>query len=246
MVAAIKASGLARDFAETVLAEPFFRAVARQALTALLARADAIAGITPERWRRALGDHGILIELLDRPDPTAPRPDAAHPPAAEDIAALRAALATLSRDRAPLAWAATQDDLGNALQALGEREAGTARLEEAVAAHRGALGERTRDRAPLDWATTQANLGNALRALGERERHRPARGGGRRAPRRARASAAASGRRSTGPPPRTTSATRSPGSGSARPAPAGSRRPPPPTAPRSPSGPAPGRRSTGR
>ena len=28
MVAAIKASSLARDFAETVLAEPFFRAVA--------------------------------------------------------------------------------------------------------------------------------------------------------------------------------------------------------------------------
>ena len=33
MVAAIKASGHARDFAETVLAEPFFRAVVSQSLT---------------------------------------------------------------------------------------------------------------------------------------------------------------------------------------------------------------------
>ena len=59
--------------------------------------------------------------------------------------------------------------LGNALQTLGDRETGTARLEEAVAAYRAALEERTRDRVPLDWAMTQTNLGNALSILGERE-----------------------------------------------------------------------------
>jgi tetratricopeptide (TPR) repeat protein len=58
--------------------------------------------------------------------------------------------------------------LGNALQTLGERESGTARLEEAVSAYRAALEERTRDRVPLDWAMTQNNLGNALATLGER------------------------------------------------------------------------------
>src|SRR5262249_33354807 len=52
---------------------------------------------------------------------------------------------------------------------LGEREGGTARLEEAVAACRAALEEWARDRVPLDWARTQANLGNALANLGERE-----------------------------------------------------------------------------
>ncbi len=52
---------------------------------------------------------------------------------------------------------------------LGERESGTARLEEAVAAYRAALEERTRERVPLDWAMTQNNLGNALETLGERE-----------------------------------------------------------------------------
>ncbi len=51
---------------------------------------------------------------------------------------------------------------GIALAALGERESGTARLEEAVAAYRAALEEQTRERAPLDWAMTQNNLGNAL------------------------------------------------------------------------------------
>ncbi|MGB9367040.1 MAG: DUF4062 domain-containing protein [Xanthobacteraceae bacterium] len=61
------------------------------------------------------------------------------------------------------------NDLGIALKALGERESGAARLDEAVATYREALTERTRKRAPLDWAVTQNNLGNALRALGERE-----------------------------------------------------------------------------
>jgi len=52
---------------------------------------------------------------------------------------------------------------------LGERERGTARLQEAVTAYRMALEELTRERAPLPWATTQNNLGTALRKLGERE-----------------------------------------------------------------------------
>ena len=79
----------------------------------------------------------------------------------------------------------TQNNLGNALWTLGERESGTARLEEAVAAYRAALEERTRERVPLDWATTQNNLGNALQTLGRAgERHGAAGGGGRGLPRR--------------------------------------------------------------
>jgi tetratricopeptide (TPR) repeat protein len=69
----------------------------------------------------------------------------------------------------PLDWAQTQSNLGLALWRLGERESGTARLEEAVAAYRDALKERTRERVPLDWAMTQNNLGNALSTLGARE-----------------------------------------------------------------------------
>ncbi|QLH38402.1 MAG: tetratricopeptide repeat protein [Defluviicoccus sp.] len=49
----------------------------------------------------------------------------------------------------PLQWAATQNNLGNALATLGERESGTARLQDAVTAYRAALQEYTRARAPF-------------------------------------------------------------------------------------------------
>jgi tetratricopeptide (TPR) repeat protein len=85
------------------------------------------------------------------------------------ISAYRLALEEWARERVPLDWAMTQNNLGAALRVLGSRESGTARLEEAVAAYRLALEERTRERVPLDWAATQNNLGNALSTLGERE-----------------------------------------------------------------------------
>ena len=48
----------------------------------------------------------------------------------------------------PLDWARTQNNLGNALT-LGERESGTAHLEEAVAAFRAALEEIDAQAVPL-------------------------------------------------------------------------------------------------
>ena len=62
--------------------------------------------------------------------------------------------------------------LDDALQTLGERESGTARLEEALTAYRAALEENTRDRGPLDWAATQYNLANVLATLSERTKDR--------------------------------------------------------------------------
>jgi hypothetical protein len=53
----------------------------------------------------------------------------------------------------------TQNNLGDALRVLGERERGTERLEDAVTAFRNALLERTRERVPLDWTMTRNNLG---------------------------------------------------------------------------------------
>jgi hypothetical protein len=43
------------------------------------------------------------------------------------------ALMEYTRERVPLQWAQTQNNLGAALVALGQRESGTARLDEAVA-----------------------------------------------------------------------------------------------------------------
>ena len=85
----------------------------------------------------------------------------------EAVAAYREALKELTRERVPLDWAQTQDNLGNALSTLGSRENRMPLLQEAVSAHREALKERTRERVPLQWAQTQDNLGNALLRLGE-------------------------------------------------------------------------------
>ena len=57
-----------------------------------------------------------------------------------------------------------------ALVILGERDGGTARLEQAVAAFSEALKERTRARDPLGWAETQNNLGRAIQILRKRGR----------------------------------------------------------------------------
>ena len=85
------------------------------------------------------------------------------------IATHETALQEYTRERVPLAWAGTQNNLGSALLTLGKREPGVTRLEQAVTAFQAALQESTRERVPLDWAGTQYNLGNALRSLGERE-----------------------------------------------------------------------------
>jgi len=52
----------------------------------------------------------------------------------EAAALYRKALKDRARERAPLDWATTQNNLGNVLSTLGERESGTARLEQAVEA----------------------------------------------------------------------------------------------------------------
>ena len=75
----------------------------------------------------------------------------------------------LTRAATPELWAQTQNELGNALQTLGEREGSSARLAEAVTAFRAALEVYTRAAMPTQWATTQNNLGLALMTLGERE-----------------------------------------------------------------------------
>ena len=87
----------------------------------------------------------------------------------QSIAIWDLVLAQRPRDRVPLGWAQTQDNLGLALWKLGERESGTTNLEAAVATYRATLQDRTRDRVPLDWARTQWGLGRALETLGERE-----------------------------------------------------------------------------
>jgi len=51
---------------------------------------------------------------------------------ADAVNALRLAQRRYSRDKAPVEWAMLQNNLGNALARLGERESGSSRIEEAV------------------------------------------------------------------------------------------------------------------
>ena len=65
-------------------------------------------------------------------------------------------------------WAASQLNLGNALNNVGKLEPGTASLELAATAYRDALTVFTRETAPFDWASAQNNLGSVLLTIGQR------------------------------------------------------------------------------
>jgi tetratricopeptide (TPR) repeat protein len=85
--------------------------------------------------------------------------------------AVAIALSTLTLPRAngPDDRGTILNDLYIALLTLGEREAGTVRLEQAVEACRAALAEVSQDREPLKWAAKQMNLGNSLATFGKRD-----------------------------------------------------------------------------
>jgi hypothetical protein len=85
------------------------------------------------------------------------------------VAAYREALQERTRERVPLDWAMTQNNLGTALSRLGERESGTARLEEAVAAYREALTVFEPARAEYYIRGTRENLGRAQAMIAERQ-----------------------------------------------------------------------------
>jgi tetratricopeptide (TPR) repeat protein len=64
--------------------------------------------------------------------------------------------------------ASAQNNLGNALLMLGERELGTEKLERSAEAYAAALTLWTQARFPLDWASLQNNLGYVLQIAGAR------------------------------------------------------------------------------
>ncbi len=82
----------------------------------------------------------------------------------EAVSAYRAALQERTRDKVPLDWAMTQNNLGNALRALGEREAetdkakGCATLKTAREHYAAALEEFGRAGASYYVEMTQRNI----------------------------------------------------------------------------------------
>ena len=86
------------------------------------------------------------------------------------MAAFREALKERTRERVPLEWAATQNNLGTALRALGERESGTATLQQAVAAYHEALKEYTPEAVPYQHDLTQRNLNLVIALIAQRDK----------------------------------------------------------------------------
>ncbi|MEX2264131.1 MAG: tetratricopeptide repeat protein, partial [Bryobacteraceae bacterium] len=162
--------GAALAAVSSALAAPVFRDAGKYLARTLVPVAERLAPLIrniPTSMReddraRLLFSYGLIQTVIGEQSGESARLE-------EAVAAFREMLREWTRERVPLDWAMTQNNLGNALGRLGERESGTARLGEAVAAYREALREWTRERTPLDWAMTQNNLGNALRSLGERE-----------------------------------------------------------------------------
>jgi tetratricopeptide (TPR) repeat protein len=80
--------------------------------------------------------------------------------------ALESTLSDDFRNKYPLAWAETQNKLGNILAALGQHQSSAELYEEAIQHFKEALKETDQVGSPSEWATTQFNLGTANQALG--------------------------------------------------------------------------------
>jgi len=89
----------------------------------------------------------------------------------EAVTAYRNALKVYTLEQLPQRWAATQNNLGNALQRQGERTTDgdvAVLFLAAVAAYRNALKVYTLEQLPQQWAMAQYNLGVAFSRLGQR------------------------------------------------------------------------------
>jgi len=83
--------------------------------------------------------------------------------------AIEAVLTEEYRAKEPVAWAETQNSLGNILAALGQQQRDVELFEKAIQSFNNALEEINQEESPLDWASTQYNLGTALQALGRQQ-----------------------------------------------------------------------------
>ncbi|MCW8920028.1 MAG: tetratricopeptide repeat protein [Sedimenticola sp.] len=80
--------------------------------------------------------------------------------------ALEATLTDEYHNQDPLAWAETQNSLGNILAAQGQQQRDVELFEKAIQCFNNALEAFNQENSPFDWAATQYNLGTAKQALG--------------------------------------------------------------------------------
>lgn len=80
--------------------------------------------------------------------------------------ALEASLTDEYRDQEPLAWAETQNILGNILAAKAQQLRDVELFKKAIQCFKHALAEFNQEKSALAWAATQYNLATAMQALG--------------------------------------------------------------------------------
>lgn len=80
--------------------------------------------------------------------------------------ALENSLTDAYRDQEPLAWAETQNRVGNIIAALAQQQRDAELYEKAIGCFKHALEEFDQEKSPIEWATAQYNLGTANQALG--------------------------------------------------------------------------------
>ena len=83
--------------------------------------------------------------------------------------ALELSLTDAARNQEPLAWAETQNNLGNILAAQGQQQRSVELFETAIQCFNNALEAFHQEKSPIAWAQTQYNLGTAKQALGRQE-----------------------------------------------------------------------------
>lgn len=79
---------------------------------------------------------------------------------------LEAILTDAYREQQPLAWAESQNILGNVVAAKAQQLRDDDLFEEAIQCFKHALAELDQEKSPLDWAAAQNNLATAQQALG--------------------------------------------------------------------------------
>ena len=83
--------------------------------------------------------------------------------------ALERSLTDGYHDQEPLAWAETQNSLGNILAAQGQQRRDVELFEKAIQCFNNALEVVTQEKSPIDWAATHYNLGTAKQASGRQQ-----------------------------------------------------------------------------
>lgn len=83
--------------------------------------------------------------------------------------ALEASLTDSDRAEQPLAWAETQNRLGNIVAAKAQQLRDDALYEKAIECFNQALTELDQQKSPMEWAATQNNLATAQQALGRQQ-----------------------------------------------------------------------------